>query len=115
MTKREIAAVACRLLALAMMGFGWVTLAKPLADRLLGSNSLALDNAYALPVVGGIVWLIISVVVWTRAEVYAARMMPDDLEPVTSVDLKAEDGFSIGSVITRRHYRVHFLGSRDDL
>lgn len=96
MTKREIAALACRLLSLAMMGYGWVTLSRPLVHWLLVGRFVP-NDVYAFPIVAGIVWLIVSAIVWLRADGYAERMKFDDEDPVTSVFLKAEDVLSIGA------------------
>ncbi len=101
MTRREIAEVACRILALAMFGYGWVAICSGVAyvGILWPSHSSDYLLSDRTPLLGGIGWAIASALIWFRAPVYAARMMDDDPEPIVATGLTSLDMLALASVV----------------
>lgn len=101
MTRREIAEVACRILALAMFGYGWVSICGVVVyrfwlGRLSHFDTLLADQS---PLFEGIGWLAVSSLIWFRAPVYAARMVDDDPAPIVTVGLSSRDLLSLACCV----------------
>ena len=101
MTRREIAEVACRILALAMFGYGWVSICGVVVYRLWLGRFSQYDTLLAdqSPLFVGIGWLAVSSLIWFRAPVYAARMTNDDPEPIVTTGLSVRDVLSLACCV----------------
>jgi len=113
MTRSEIAAVACRLLAMAMFALAGVTAARVAADYIVersGENSVrqaidapleylsprSLTGLNSAVLAGGAVWLLFGTYYWQRADKLGRMMADDDSEAVTSEGLTADDATAAG-------------------
>jgi hypothetical protein len=99
MSRTEIAALACRLLALAMFAFGAAIAVPFLADMLRASpgmwSTILFAGGPALFGVAGI-WTLFAVYYWQRADVLAGRMVDEDPQPVTAINFTADDVLAVG-------------------
>jgi hypothetical protein len=113
MSRSEIAAVACRLLAMVLFALAAMTAARTLAETLVSGMgmtafrhlleslpaNLSMIGQSALGggslIVGGM-WLLCGVVCWLRAENIALQMVGDDPEPVTSDRVTADEILAAG-------------------
>jgi hypothetical protein len=113
MSRTEIAAVAVRLLALAMFAMAAVTGLRAavqyfvdrsrttITDQFVETNwqvysALGWDALGLGALVGGGVWLLLATYYWQRAEKFAERMVDDAPEAVTRIDFTADDVFAAG-------------------
>jgi hypothetical protein len=99
MSRTEIAALACRVLAVAMFAAGAVLavtfLAQILSVYVATREGMALVGGLLLLILTG-VWTVIATYYWQRADRLALGMVDNDPEPVTSVNFTADDVFAAG-------------------
>jgi hypothetical protein len=108
MSRSQIAAVACRLLAMAMFALAAVTASRTMAETLVsGAGTTVFRHLLeALPattdyaglsalgadsLVAGGMWVLCGVCCWLRAEKIAVQMVGDNPEPVAPAHVTAED------------------------
>ena len=108
MSRSEIAAVACRLLAMAMFALAAVTASRTMAETLVsGAGTTVFRHLIeALPatmdfaglsalgadsLVAGGMWVLCAVCCWLSAEKIAVQMVGDDPEPVAPAHVTADD------------------------
>lgn len=101
MTRREIATVACQILALAVAGYGWVCLIQGLPYAIYARNASFAERLLiqAIPAGMGIAFLLVGWVMWRRASVYAERMTEADPTPVTTTGLSSGDVLSLACCV----------------
>lgn len=110
MTRREIAVLGCRILASAMIAYGWIFICYGVATGLFAERT---DSFWRrLFFVDGfgagysLLWFAAGAIFWHRAAIYAARIFPDDeieiaspndaVSQVTSEDVLGVAGCVIG-------------------
>jgi hypothetical protein len=113
MSRSAIAAVACRLLAMAMFALAALSVARTVAEMVAGgigtttfqnllesfSENLSVFGFSALgagSLITGGMWLFCAVYGWFRADELALKMVGDDPEPVTSVRVTADEVLATG-------------------
>jgi hypothetical protein len=113
MSRSAIAAVACRLLAMAMFALAALSVARTVAEMVAGgigttafqnllesfSENLSVFGFSALgagSLITGGMWLFCAVYGWFRADELALKMVGDDPEAVTSVRVTADEVLTAG-------------------
>jgi hypothetical protein len=105
MSRREIAALACRILALWVFlqgimnatGIVWLIYQNVLRFSRFQRDGYA--DLLGFTTVGGVIFsahLIIALLIWWRASSIAARMVSEDPSPVSGVGLSRRDALAIG-------------------
>ena len=99
MSRTEIAALACRLLSLAMFAMAAAVAIPFLVGTLTTSPHLWTMLLYTagFAVLGvAVIWLLFAVYYWQRADVLARRMVDNDPEPVTAVNFTSAEVLTAG-------------------
>jgi len=105
MSKREIASLVCKVLALWLLVQGVLSMASILLTimKTIESISMGSDWGYALggPCAIGFVgaaFLVLGWIVWAKADSLAVRMVGDDETPVTGTNISKEGWITIAVV-----------------
>jgi hypothetical protein len=99
MSRTEIAAIACRLLALAMFAVGAVVsvtfLTQLLSVYVTLREGMVLLVGFIVMIMAG-VWLVVATYYWQRSDKLATQMVDNDPESVTWINFAADDVLAAG-------------------
>ncbi|MGC3968436.1 MAG: hypothetical protein QM775_13980 [Pirellulales bacterium] len=103
MTRREIAALACRLLALALFAYGWERVCHVLTSYFFSRSGASLLDQLSYGGTTssfGLFAFVAGAIIWFRAPIYGRRIFPDDDdEVVTASGVTSQDVIAVACCV----------------